>query len=523
MNLITHLEDRAAKHPTRLALIDSKQCMNYADLYACVCNGAQQLLDDGLSPGNSILILQPVGIPLYISLLSAFHAGLTVMFIDPSANKTVIRNCLKLNPPKAFIGIGKAHWLRLTIPEIRKIAKLYHSSGWAPRSKCWAPVAGKLHPPHPASQESPALITFTSGSTGMPKAACRTHGFLLAQHKALAESLDYRDGEVDLITLPIFTLANLASGLTSVLADTDLRYPARANSPAILKQCHQYKITRCAASPAFFEKLLHDEIFPDFHTIYTGGAPVFPNLLTNIQKAKPRMQIVTVYGSTEAEPIAHNLWSETTADEQQLMISGKGLLVGKPVSATELRIVPDKSGENIPTMSPEKFDQLQLPNGEIGEIIVTGDHVLKGYLNGQGDEINKIHIKNSGIWHRTGDAGWIDAQGRVWLVGRCQAAIRRPGKEPIYPFGIECAAMAHPAVFRCALVDHQGKTTLVIQGSHNLKITPMQRDEIQTFLSELPIEQFLYIKHIPVDNRHNAKIDYPALRQLLTQHSQREV
>ena len=351
MNLITYLEDRATQHPDRLALIDSKQSINYADLYACVCNGSQQLRDDGLSPGDSILILQPVGIPLYISLLSAFHAGLTVMFIDPSASKTVISNCLKLNPPQAFIGIGKAHWLRLTIPEIRKITKLYHSSGWAPRSQYWTPVQGKLHPPHPTSPESPALITFTSGSTGLPKAACRSHGFLLAQHKALAESLDYRDGEVDLITLPIFTLANLASGLTSVLADTDLRYPARADSQAISKQCSQYNITRCAASPAFFEKLLYDKTFPDFHTIYTGGAPVFPNLLTNIQQCKPSIKIVTVYGSTEAEPIAHNLWSATTADEQQLMISGKGLLVGKPVSATELRIIPDQSGENIPSVT----------------------------------------------------------------------------------------------------------------------------------------------------------------------------
>jgi len=515
MNLITHLADRVTLHPDRIALIDSKQSINCAALYACVCNGSQQLINDGLLPSDPILILQPVGIPLYISLLSAFHAGLTVMFIDPSANKTVIGNSLKLNPPKAFIGTGKAHWLRLTIPEIRNIPKLYHSSGWAPRSQHWSPVEGKLQPPYPTSPESPALITFTSGSTGMPKAACRTHGFLLAQHKALAESLDYRDGEVDLITLPIFTLANLASGLTSVLADTDLRYPARADSPAISKQCRQYKITRCAASPAFFEKLLHDETLPDFHTIYTGGAPVFPNLLTNIQKAKPRMKIVTVYGSTEAEPIAHNLWSETTADEQQLMTSGKGLLVGKPVSATELRIIPDQSGKNIPTLSPEAFDNLELSQGETGEIIVTGDHVLKGYLHGQGDEQNKIHIKNSDIWHRTGDAGWLDDQGRVWLVGRCQAAIRRLGKEPIYPFGIECAAMHHPLVFRCALVDHQGKNTLVIQGGHDQKITPIQREEIQAFLSKLPIEQFLYIKNIPVDNRHNAKIDYPALRQSL--------
>jgi len=520
MNLVNHLADRASQHPKRIALIDTHQSLNYAELYARVCNGSKQLLNDGLTPGDSILILQPVTIPLYISLLSAFHAGLTVIFIDPSAEKSVIRNSLSLYPPTAFIGVGKAHLLRLTIPEIRKISKLYHSSGWAPRSAFWSPVATntKLHPPHHSSADSPALITFTSGSTGMPKAACRTHGFLLAQHEALAESLDYREGEVDLITLPVFTLANLASGLTSVLADTDLRFPARADSSSILRQCNEHNVTRAAASPAFFEKLLSDDSFPGFQTIYTGGAPVFPDLLTKIQTSKPELKIVTVYGSTEAEPISHNLWSATSTEELHMMTSGKGLLVGKPVSATRLRIITDQSGENIPPLSAEDFDRLQLDDGEIGEIIVTGEHVLQGYLNGQGDEENKIKIQHSNdsvIWHRTGDAGWIDEHGRVWLVGRCSAAIKRPGKEPVYPFGIECSAMHHPAVARCAFIDHEGKNTLVIQSSPAQPIHPTECQEIENSLSSLPIEQFLYLDHIPVDKRHNAKIDYPALNKKL--------
>jgi len=518
MNLITHLASRANQHPDRLALIDATQSMSYADLYACVCAGSKQLREDGLTPGDSVLILQPVKIPLYISLLSAFHAGLTVIFIDPSAKNSVIHHCLELYPPKAFIGAGKAHFLRLTIPAIRKIGKYYHSSGWVPRSTLWKPSQSahhQSHPPHPSSPESPALITFTTGSTGKPKAACRSHGFLLAQHKALAESLDYRDKDVDLITLPVFTLANLASGLTSVLADTDLRYPARADSQAILEQCQKYNVTRCAASPAFFEKLLYDCALPDFHTIYTGGAPVFPNLLNHIQEAKPAMKIVTVYGSTEAEPISHNLWSDTTAKEQQQMITGDGLLVGKPVSATQLRIITDQSGENIPPLSNTEFDQLRLKDGNIGEIIVTGDHVLQGYLHGHGDEENKIKVEHSATWHRTGDAGWLDASGRVWLVGRCSAAIRRLGNDPVYPFGIECAAMHHPSVVRCAYIDHQEKSTLVVQGPFNRPIPPIQREELEAFLSNLPIEQFIYISEIPVDNRHNAKIDYPALAKEL--------
>lgn len=516
MNLVNQLADRAHNHPGQMALIDAQQSITYGDLYQYVCGASAQLRQNGLKPGDTVLILQPVGIPLYISLLATFHAGLTAMFIDPSAGKTMIRNSLSLHPPKAFIGTGKAHLLRLTKPEIRRIPRHYHSSGWAPCSRKWNPTPARLTPPSAVAPDALALITFTSGSTGMPKAAGRSHAFLLAQHKALAESLDYLEGEVDLVTLPVFTLTNLASGLTSVLADTDLRFPARANSAAIAVQCQTHHVTRCAASPAFFEKLMRDHQFPAFKAIYTGGAPVFPCLLDEIQSAHPTLDVVTVFGSTEAEPIAHIRWRDTSEQDHQDMRSGKGLLVGKPVSATELRIIPDQSGQSdqsgrpIAPLTEKELQSLVLPPGEIGEIIVTGDHVLKSYLNGQGNEENKIKVGDT-IWHRTGDAAFLDPSGRVWLVGRCSAAIRRPNQPPVYPFGIECAAMSHPAVTRCALILHQRQITLLVEGS----LTQSQQQSLKTQLAHLPVEHIQTIARIPVDKRHNAKINYPELLKSL--------
>ncbi|NWK54157.1 AMP-binding protein [Verrucomicrobiaceae bacterium N1E253] len=513
MNLVTHLARRAELHPDRIALIDAERAVSYAELYKLVCSGSDQLRHDGLSPGDTVLILQAVSIPLYISLLSAFHSGLTVMFIDPSAGKTMIRNSLSLHQAQAFIGTGKAHLLRITIPEIRQIPKHYHSSGWVPSSKAWKPTSSTPSTPVDTAPDTPALITFTSGSTGMPKAACRTHGFLLAQHRALAASLDLQDGEVDLITLPVFALANLASGLTSVIAHTDLRYPARVDSQAVFDQCNKHNVTRCAASPAFFTQLHRDRMMPAFASIYTGGAPVFPDLLSEIQSAHPGMQVVTVFGSTEAEPIAHIRWQDTSEHDRNQMVSGKGLLVGHPVSATQLRIIPDQSGKEIGPMDEAAFNALELPHGKIGEIVVTGDHVLKGYLHGQGNEESKIHVlsDHSTVWHRTGDAAWRDQSGRVWLMGRCSAAINSPGQSPIYPFGIECAATNFPSVRRCALLMHQGRVTLVVEG----EFTHKQQEALQSQLPHSPVEAFLNVTHIPVDKRHNAKIDYPELRKSL--------
>ena len=493
MNLVNQLARRASKHPRRLALVESGREISYGDLYANVRAGSQLLIDEGLKKGDCILILQPISIDLYIQLLAVLNAGMCVMFIDPSAGKEMMQHSLGLRQPDGLIGVAKAHLLRLNLPRIQKIKKKFHTTKWVPFSKKWNPPIlpkAAIEEPAEVNHDTPALITFTSGSTGMPKATCRTHGFLLAQHAALSESLDYKDGEIDLITLPIFAIANLASGMTSVIANTDLRYPAKANSKAINKQCLEHQVTRCAASPAFFQKLHTDKMLPKFDTIYTGGAPVFPHLIDDIQRAHPELNIVTVYGSTEAEPISHITWEEVSESDHEAMRHGKGLLVGRPVSATKTMIYqPHKDG--------------------IGQIAVTGDHVLKGYLNGKGNEETKINHDGE-IWHLTGDMGYFDSQHRLWLMGR-ESAIFHIDERFIYPFGIECAVMHHNLVRRCAVIQHKGKNLLCLETAED------KLDSVRQEYPQYHFLEFIYLEKIPMDTRHNAKVNYPSLASKLDQ------
>lgn len=510
MNLIEHLELRSKQHPEQVALVDVDTQLSYAELYQKVSGGSQKLRKDGLIAGDCVLLLLPVSVELYVAFLSILHSGMTVMLLDPSAGKKAIIQSLKTVKVKACIGIPKAQLLRLLNSEIRSIEKHYSTSTWVPFTRHWSAAAQCPEAPAEVLPEHPALITFTSGSTGKPKAACRTHGFLLAQHAALSESLEYREGEVDLITLPVFAISNLASGLTSVIANTDLRTPGNVSADAVLAQCKQWKVTRCAASPAFFQSLLESDKLPPFEAIYTGGAPVFPHVLEKLQAKLPQAKVVTVFGSTEAEPISHCLWSTTTELEKSRMASGAGLLVGKPVSATQLRVIIDQSSESIPSLTNDEFDAMNLPSGSVGEIVVTGEHVLKSYLHGSGDEEAKFSVEGI-IWHRTGDAASIDADGQVWMLGRCKAAVTAKNGDKIYPFGIECTAMQQPNIQRCALVSHQGQVTLCYQGT----ITSTEQDTLLEQLKHLLVEQLKQLDHIPVDKRHNAKIDYPSLKQLL--------
>lgn len=521
MNLTKLLEERARQHPERVALVDSRngrdRAVTFAELSRRVEAGACALHEMGLRRGQVVLVFQPVSIELYEFLLASFRSGIRVMLADPSAGREFLSLCCQRLMPDAFFGSWKAQCLRMTVPALRRIDKAIVAGPWFPGAMKWRTDRGKMLMTDVPDDEA-ALITFTSGSTGLPKAAVRTHGFLLAQHRELSQSLDFEDDDVDLITLPVFVLANLASGLTSVLAATDLANPGTPDAEAISAQCARHGVTRCTASPAFFEGLLAaPDGLPAFRKVFTGGAPVFPDLLRRLRAALPDAAIHSVYGSTEAEPIAHFSADEADAETDAITRRGGGLCAGVPVPAIQLKIITDHWGESLGPMDADEFSHMEISAGQAGEIVVAGGHVLGGYLDGIGDDETKIHV-DGGVWHRTGDAGWIDAEGRVWLLGRCAAKLPSfasqsgiPADALRYPFAIECALRGKFPEIRTAAVEWQGRRILVVGKSCD----ECEADAIRSEVAEFGIAEVICVASLPMDRRHNAKIDYPALRELL--------
>jgi acyl-CoA synthetase (AMP-forming)/AMP-acid ligase II len=479
--------------------------------------GAFALHDMGLRRGQAVLVFQPVSIELYEFLLAAFHSGVRVMLADPSAGREFLSLCCRRLMPDAFFGSLKAQCLRLAVPALRRIDKAIVTSPWFPGAMRWRTDRGSM-PMMDVPDDEPALITFTSGSTGLPKAAVRTHGFLLAQHRELSQSLGFEDGETDLITLPVFVLANLASGLTSVLAATDLAHPGTPNAVAIRGQCARHGVTRCTASPAFFEGFLKSpHHMPAFRKVFTGGAPVFPDLLRRLRAALPEASIHSVYGSTEAEPISHFSAEEADGETDAITRRGGGLCAGVPVPSIHLRIIADRWGEPVGPLTMAEFATFEIPTGQAGEIVVAGDHVLGGYLDGIGDHETKIHV-DGGVWHRTGDAGWIDDAGRLWLLGRCAAKLPSfaappgiPAEALHYPFAVECALREKFPQIRTAAIEWRGRRMVVVGKKMDAEETNSFRD----MASDLGIGDLVCVDVLPLDRRHNAKIDYPALREIL--------
>lgn len=522
MNLINILQTQANKHPVQPALIDThrgqRRVITFAELEHQSAQVATLLHQSGLRPGDAVLVFQPMSAELYIALGSIFRLGLIAMFLDPGQGKHYIEACCALYPPQAFIASSKAHLLRLTSPALRRIPKKFVIGLPVPGATAW--LTARPLPPHPdilvCPDETPALLTFTSGSTGQPKAALRSHGFLLAQHRVLADSLQLTTGQIDLSTMPIVALANLASGVTSLIPQADLRYPGQIDPAPVLAQIQAERVDSTVASPALLARLADDGLarqikLAGLKKVFTGGAPVFPHLLVRLQQLAPQAEVIAVYGSTEAEPIAKIAATDISSEDHQAMRSGCGLLTGHPVEAIELRILPDRWGKPIGPYSQAEFAAACCATSEVGEIVVSGDHVLSGYLHGQGDAETKFKVGDT-IWHRTGDAGYLDAQGRLWLLGRCAARIDDE-RGRLYPFSVECAVAGQPDVQRGAVVAHRGQRVLLVE--FNQPTDTARLATLQKSVSWAGIDCIRVVKEIPVDKRHNAKIDYPALQRLL--------
>jgi acyl-CoA synthetase (AMP-forming)/AMP-acid ligase II len=486
----------------------------FGRLEADSAEAAARLTRCGVRQGDAVLVMQPLSYELYVALLALFRLGAVAMFLEPSAGRAHLEQCCAIGAPRAFIGSRRAHWLRLLSSAVRAIPLKFSTGGLVPGAKpllghsSCAPAAESVA----CAPDTPALLTFTSGSTGRPKAAVRTHGFLIAQYSSLARALRLQPGERDLTTLPIFLLANLGAGITSVIPDADLRRPGRVNAGPIVRQIRECGVTRSTGSPAFYGRLVEycrgrGECLQGLECIDLGGAPVFPPLLQRLRGLAPTAELVSIYGSTEAEPMAHVAWDATSERDRKQMRGGRGLLAGWPVSEARVRIVRDRFGAPIGPYSETEFEAERLPVGEIGEIVVAGDHVLKGYLHGDGDRDHKFAVAGE-RWHRTGDAGYFDADGRLWLVGRCSGRIE-DARGVLYPFTVECAASFVAGVRRSAMVAHAGRRVLLLELEAGAPLPSVEE------FGWAGLDEVREVGRIPVDRRHNAKVDYTELRRLL--------
>jgi acyl-CoA synthetase (AMP-forming)/AMP-acid ligase II len=229
-----------------------------------------------------------------------------------------------------------------------------------------------------------------------------------------------------------------------------------------------------------------------------------------MQAILPNGEIHTPYGATEALPVSSIAASEVLSETATRTQQGEGTCVGAALPGVSVRVIEAVDGAIL-----EIDSVVDAPLGAVGEIIVQGPSVTRGYDRlPQADAHSKIK-DGAGHWHRMGDMGWLDASGRLWFCGR-KAERVLTAQGPLYTDCCEAIFNQHPKVFRSALIDiGAGCPAIVIEPEKNgLALGATARD---VFVAELralalanpvtaAIEHFFFEPSFPVDVRHNAKI-----------------
>ena len=534
-NIAAHLPDMAAKQPSTAAVHfpykrnknnqPLYQSLTYAELEQRSNRIAAGLESIGIGRGVRTVLMVKPSLDFFALTFALFKVGAVPILIDPGMGIKNLKVCLQEAEPEAFIGIAKAHIARLLFGWGKETLKIILTVG--PRFLWGGTTLGKLIASVPSNTpyetahttvDETAAILFTSGSTGIPKGAVYSHGNFIAQVDALRDIYKIEPGEVDLPTFPLFALFAPALGMTSVIPEMDFTRPGSVNPENIINAINRFNVTTMFGSPALIHRVglygkkqsIH---LPTLKRAISAGAPVPATVLARfVQMLTPGVQVYTPYGATESLPVCSIGSDEILHETRFLTDQGKGVCIGLPVLSIQLEII--KISDNEISLWQ---DDLKVPTGEIGEIVVKGPQVTCRYYNrSESTRLAKIPVADGHeFFHRMGDLGYRDELGRIWFCGR-KAHRVVTSKETLFTIPCEAIFNTHSQVFRAALVgvgaSINRKPVICVELEKDADNVDHKHliDELIHIAQEheitKSIHQFLIHPDFPVDIRHNAKI-----------------
>ena len=490
---------------------------------------AAHLAHAGLAAGDRVLLAVRPGHDLIVGMFALLKLGAVPIAIDPGMGWSAFLDCVRRSRPTALVGVRAASLLsRLPLAAFRTLRTRVTVGGSAWR-QALASVSATPRLLATVSPDTLAAILFTSGSTGAPKGVCYTHGMFDAQIELVRSTYDIRPGETDMAMLPLFALFNPALGTTTVTPLLDPSKPLAADPAPLVAALIAEKVTCSFGSPAIWGKVAdHCEArglkLPDLRRLLIAGAPVSGELLAKLRVIAPHCVTHTPYGATECLPVTTIAAAELLGEARQRALRGHGTCVGRPVSGVEIRVIRETDGA-IATLA----EATPCAIGEIGEIIVTGPSVTRTYDSLPAATRAAKIADGVRIWHRMGDLGSLDTEGRLSFFGRRVEKVRTADGD-LPTESVEPAFRQHPQVLRCALIGlgeaPSQVPVLVVEpragafpadDSARARFIAELRDVAQTCPLAERVKHIVFQRALPVDVRHNAKIHRLQLAKEWTQ------
>jgi long-chain acyl-CoA synthetase len=443
---------------------------------------AGALRELGLAPGDRVALMLQNGPATVIAVHAAWHLGCVVTTINPMSKWREVRHQLSDSGARIVICLESLHaTVARAIPETAVEHVITASElAWldavppALEGARHIPCPGALDlerlcacdaepDPAPVDPSSPALLAYTSGTTGAPKGAIVTHAAIVHNAEAMRDWGALGAGDVTIAMAPLFHITGLVCHLATARASaTPLLLMHRFDPGEFLRLVERWRGTYVIGPLTAFISLLEH---PDFGAhdlssltkVASGGAPVYPAIADRWESLTGNY-VHNTYGMTETAAPSHMV---PRGERAPVDPESGALSIGRPIADTDSKIVllPDaeaeapsadggaSTGDSVGTTNGSGPAEVEAAPGELGEIVTRGPAVTPGYWGRPEETAKAIHDG----WLHSGDVGKRDADGWFYIVDRIKDMIVVSGYK-VWPRDVEDALIAHPAVREVAVV-----------------------------------------------------------------------
>lgn len=444
---------------------------SFAELHRDVHKTTAYFADCGVKRGDRILAFASSSYKLCIFMLAALEIGASIMYVDIWAKQDSLRSVFADYRPHTVLVSNKTKHLRVFFGEIGRIRRVINIDRFESFS-----AGGTVLTDIP--EGTAALLTMTTGTTGKPKIAVRSHRDLLQQLELINRNMSPQEHETVLTTSYIYVFANILNGFTTVIPRLELgRYSCRRVN-RLLRLFKDEPVSMIITTPDFCLKA--ENIFPKLRTLYFGGAILNLYEAMLIRGKFGGCDCRIIYGSTEC-----NLIATAELDEfiRVLKTTHRSIL-GRPADGVRVRL------------------------GDDGEVLVASEAMLESYLIS--DPSTKERDSEGTLWHHTNDIAEADGE-LLYFLGKSRRYIT-VGESRLYSNCIEQEIIARfDNIPKCAVLRHKGRVFVFLQGETAYK------DGITELLQGLGIAspEIVTVKKIPCDAKHHTKINYDKLKERL--------
>ena len=501
--------------------------VSWSRLSRRVADLAAGLAASGVRPGHRVALLVEPSADLTAAVYAVWRAGAVVVVADKGLGLAGMRRALRSAAVDHVVGgpRGLAAARLMGLPGSRIAAG---APGRAARRALGATAAldelevlGRTAPaPADAPVDADCAVLFTSGATGPAKGVVYTHRQAAAQLELVRASYGLTDGDRLVAAFAPFAILGPALGIGSAVPDVDVTAPGSLTAAALADAAAAVDATVVFASPAALRRVVataadlsagRREALGGIRLLMSAGAPVPATLLRSLREVLPAADAHTPYGMTEVLPV-----TDVSLAGIEAAGDGEGVCVGRPLPGVDVRVSP---------LSPTGAADAPLTDraGVTGEVCVRAAHVKDRYDAMWA--LERAASRDPG-WHRTGDIGHLDADGRLWIEGRLQHVVAT-ASGAVTPVGIEQRVERVPGVAAAAAVGvgpagAQVVVVVVVPSGidpaasgrrrpagrgDRLRLADTDRADAVRAAAGVDVAAVLVAGRLPVDVRHQSKVD----------------